>query len=205
MFVLRKILTKCFYLFNIVASSCYKIYMLLFKKVDISFFAYVNIRQIKNISIGRYSTIGPGCILEASGDSKIIIGEKVTIQENTYLLTYGGKGIFISDETNINKDCILYGHGGLRIGKKCLIAAKCVFIPDNHKFDDRNIPIKDQGHTAKGIELKDDSWIGTCCKVLDGVTIGKHSVVGAGSVVKDAVPDYTVAAGSPARVLREIK
>jgi acetyltransferase-like isoleucine patch superfamily enzyme len=63
----------------------------------------------------------------------------------------------------------------------------------------------DQGITAQGIVIEDNCWIGAGAIVLDGVTIGRGACVGAGSVVTKSVPPHSLAVGSPARVIRDLR
>jgi acetyltransferase-like isoleucine patch superfamily enzyme len=96
---------------------------------------------------------------------------------------------------------MLNGQGGLEIGNDCLIASHVVFIPENHVFDRRDVAIREQGGTRKGIRIGDDVWLATGAVVLDGVSIGRGAVIGAGSVVTKDIPDYAIAVGVPARVI----
>jgi acetyltransferase-like isoleucine patch superfamily enzyme len=112
--------------------------------------------------------------------------------------------------------------GTLRIGDKCTFArrnsincyldvelgdsvlvADDVYISDfDHRFDDPNRPIKDQGIVKSRVRIGDDVWLGTKATVVRGVAIGDGAVVGANAVVTHDIPDYGVAVGSPARVIR---
>ena len=77
---------------------------------------------------------------------------------------------------------------------------------ENHRFDNPNFPIIDQGHTqAQMVTLKKGCWVGANTIILPGVTIGENAVVGAGSIVTKSVPDFTIAVGNPARVIKSIK
>ncbi len=84
--------------------------------------------------------------------------------------------------------------------------APFVFISDhNHKFEDPDIPIKDQGICIQenaSVVIGDGSWIGTKVTIVGNVNIGKHCIIGANSVVTRDIPDYSVAVGAPARVIR---
>lgn len=73
---------------------------------------------------------------------------------------------------------------------------------ENHNFSDTHIPMKDQGVTVSFVVIEDDCWIASNSTILAGVTIGKGSVVAAGSVVTKNVPPYSVVAGSPATVIK---
>ena len=82
------------------------------------------------------------------------------------------------------------------------IAPNVVIIGANHAFADPNKTLKSQGSTSKGIVIEDDVWIATNSSILDGVTIGKGSVVAAGAVVNKDVPPYSVVGGVPAKILK---
>jgi acetyltransferase-like isoleucine patch superfamily enzyme len=82
-----------------------------------------------------------------------------------------------------------------------MIATHTVIIPANDSFSGR-VPVKSQPLTKVGISIGDDVWIGCGVTVLDGVKIGDGCVVGAGAVVTRTLPNYSLAVGVPARVIR---
>ncbi|MBD2113713.1 acyltransferase [Nodosilinea sp. FACHB-141] len=86
-----------------------------------------------------------------------------------------------------------------------MIASHCCIYANNRGFDDLTRPIHSQPLTTVGITIEDDCWLGTGVKVLDGVTIGTGSVIGAGAVVSRDIPPYSVAVGIPARVIKSRK
>ena len=73
----------------------------------------------------------------------------------------------------------------------------------NHVYEDINVPIADQHVYTSLITIEDEVWIGANAVITAGVTIGKHSVVAAGSVVTKDVPPYSIVAGNPARLLKQ--
>jgi acetyltransferase-like isoleucine patch superfamily enzyme len=159
--------------------------------------------NLKDIHIGRHTQIAPGARLDAS-DGRIEIGDRCWIHPGALILSYGGI-ISIGDDCTVNPYSILYGHGGLKIGNGVRIAAHCVIIPSNHIIKDTAVPIYQQGLTKEGITIEEDVWIGAHVTILDGVHIGRGSVIAAGSVVKDDVPAFTIFGGVPARLLKERK
>lgn len=110
-----------------------------------------------------------------------------------------GTGIRLGDRCRVGKNCVL--NPNVWIGDDVLIGPDVMFITLEHVFDDRDVPIRDQGYRApKGpIVIGDDTWIGARVIVLPGVRIGRGVVVGAGSVVTKDVPDWAVVAGVPAK------
>lgn len=118
------------------------------------------------------------------------------------ILTHGGD-ITIGDNCSLNPFSIVYGKGGVRIGNGVRIAAHTVIIPENHIAVIDGQPLHLSGYTAEGIDIADHVWLGTGVRILDGVSIGRNAVVGAGSVVTRSVPENATVAGVPARVIKQ--
>lgn len=154
----------------------------------------------RSILIGRQVRIATSAKIDPQG-GKISIQNKTEILHGVLLLGYGGK-ITIGEKCSINPYTIIYGHGnGTIIGDNVLIAGHCMIIPNNHVFVDNVKPINTQGSTSKGITIEDDVWLGHGCSVLDGVKIGKGSIIGSGSVVNKDIPPFSIAAGVPVKVI----
>ncbi len=93
----------------------------------------------------------------------------------------------------------------ITIEDNVMMGAGVHFYVNNHKFDRRDIPLIDQGYyPSKGIIVKEGAWIGANAILLPGVVIGRNSVIGAGSIVTQSIPDFAIAVGSPCRVKRFI-
>jgi acetyltransferase-like isoleucine patch superfamily enzyme len=153
------------------------------------------------VSFDRTCTIEPTSRMRILNGGSISLGRYCEIYDHALMITYGGE-IAFGDFCSVNQFAVIYGHGGLRVGNGVRIAAHTVIIPANHIFDDAGVPICLQGETKRGIVIEDDVWIGAGCLILDGVTIQRGAVIGAGSVVSRSIPAYAVATGAPARVIR---
>ena len=140
-------------------------------------------------------------MLRTNGGGSITIGAHCEIHDFAMILTYGGH-ITIGDHCSLNPYSIIYGHGGTRIGNGVRIAAHCVIIPANHRRDARGAG-RLAGMEARGITIGDDVWIASGCQILDGVSIGSHATIGAGSVVTRPIPEHVTAVGAPARPLAD--
>ncbi|HOW42468.1 MAG TPA: acyltransferase [Candidatus Omnitrophota bacterium] len=151
---------------------------------------------------GKNVYIGPQCRLSVRGGGRITIGDNVRLEPFVQISTFGGD-VHIGNNVIVGEFSVLYGHGGLRIGNDVLIATHTVFIPANHHCDKTDCLIRLQGESRQGIRVGDDCWIGTHAVILDGVSIGDHAVVGAGSVVTHSVGAAEVVAGNPARLIRK--
>jgi acetyltransferase-like isoleucine patch superfamily enzyme len=155
------------------------------------------IRLDNNVMIER------NVMLHASDHNSFIeIGAGTWLFYHCMLSTSGG-WIKIGCNCTVNSFALLYGHGGLDIGNEVRISAHVVIVPMNHIYKNPSIPIWKQGETRKGIKIEDDAWIGAGAKILDGVRIGKGSIIGAGAVVTRDIPPYSVAVGIPARVIKK--
>jgi acetyltransferase-like isoleucine patch superfamily enzyme len=113
-------------------------------------------------------------------------------------------GISIGRETSIGPNCIIHSvdKSKVHIGNCAAIAANCYIIggPD-YKSDRTDIPMIKQGfHEGKSISIGEDVWLGAGAYVLDGSRIGKGAIIGAKSMVKGNIPDFSVATGVPAVV-----
>jgi len=139
-------------------------------------------------------------ICRAAAGKSVRLG-RVIIHDGVIIDALNGF-VEIGDRTELNPYCVLYGTGGLRIGKECGIATHTVIVAANHRFDRLDTPIMRQPIRAQGITIGDDVWIAAGCTILDGVELASGTVVAAGAVVADSFPPGSVVAGVPARLLR---
>jgi acetyltransferase-like isoleucine patch superfamily enzyme len=95
----------------------------------------------------------------------------------------------------------------IRLGLYCFLAGQCYLVAGgNHVFDDISVPIMFQPSYSKGgITVGEDVWLGAGVIVLDGANVGKGTVVGAGAMVTESLPEYCIAVGSPAQKIRDRK
>lgn len=132
----------------------------------------------------------------------VMIGDNVVIYPN---VTFFGDGdIYIGNNVKIGNNVIINAtkNSFVRIMDNTIIAANTYIIDCNHSTC-KNILIQNQGVTAKPVDIGEDVWIGASCVIGMGVEIGKGSVVGANSFVNKSIPEYCIAAGSPAKVLKK--
>lgn len=121
--------------------------------------------------------------------SKISLGKNVIIRPATMLF---------ADPRNGEGGCIL-------IEDDVMLGSGVHIYVGNHKFDDKTVPIIQQGHyEAKTVILKKGCWIGANAVILPGVVIGENSVIGAGSIVTKSIPKNVVATGNPAKVIKNL-
>lgn len=167
----------------------------------------VTIRHSYQLSAGRNLILDDNVYINALSHQGIRIGDNVTIARDSILICTGviankGEGIVIGNGTGINARAYLGGQGHIVIGENVIVGPGVKIFSENHNFSNHHAIIKDQGVTRKGVTIGDNCWIGASVTILDGVTIGNGSVIAAGSVVTRSVPENSVAAGVPAKVLK---
>jgi acetyltransferase-like isoleucine patch superfamily enzyme len=158
------------------------------------------------IRIAQTGYMAAGALIQTASDGhafggRIAVADGVTLSDGVILATYGGS-IEIAANAYIGPYCVLYGHGGLVIGRNTMIGAHTVIVAANHGFARTDVPMNLQPLTRKGIVIGEDVWIGAGCKILDGVRIGSGTVIGAGSVVSKDIDAHSIAVGVPAAVVR---
>lgn len=169
----------------------------------------VRIRFANNVRLGRGVYLDHGVYLHAC-PAGITIGADCFVMKNAILHVYNFRdlphaGITIGARALIGEGCVLRGQGGIAIGDDVYLAPLVQILAVNHVFNDITRPISHQGITAQGIAIEQGAWIGAGAILLDGVRVGRNAVVGAGAVVSRDVAAYTLVAGNPARVVRDLR
>lgn len=165
----------------------------------------ITLRYPKLIRLGSNVVIDDGCVLDAKGsaDQGIGVGDGVFVSRGTILSCKGGS-IELGANVNLGIGCVILSESRVRLGDNCLFAAHCYLVAGgNHDFSRTDVPIIQQPSVSRGgITIEPNVWLGARVTVLDGVTIGRDAVVGAGAVVTHDLPPFSIAAGVPARVIR---
>ena len=131
--------------------------------------------------------------------NKFYLGENSVIED--FCTVNNGVGdVYIGDRSLIGMGNVIIGP--VSIGNDVILAQNIVISGLNHGYEDIHIPPSLQKIIKKAIVLEDNIWIGANAVITAGVKIGKHSVIGAGSVVTKNIPAYSVAVGNPAKVVK---
>ena len=168
------------------------------------------IRNIKQITFGRGVTLDRDVLIDGLSRDGVRLGNGVSVGRSSILRCTGvlssiGVGIDIGDNSGLDAFCFIGAAGGVRIGKDVIMGQHVSFHAEEHNFDSVTIPIKHQGTRRSGIVVEDDCWIGSNVTFLDGAHVGRGCVIGSGAVVRGTIPEYSVAVGVPARVVRSRK
>ena len=109
------------------------------------------------------------------------------------------KNVKIGKNVTVMNGALMMSAGGITLEDNVLIAANVQLISNNHDPYDRYVI------TCKPILIKEGAWVGAGATILPGVTVGKHAIIGANSVVSKDIPDYAVAVGCPAKVIKYLE
>ncbi len=150
------------------------------------------------MSFGHNVVVGPNASLKSNGGGRIALGKNVTVSRGAILQTWGGS-ITVSDNVWLGPYVVVYGQGGVTIGKETQIATGVVIVAANHGISATTVPIRLQAETRQGIAVGADVWIAANATILDGVTVGEGAVVAAGAVVNRDVGPGCIVGGVPAR------
>ncbi|MEO1428660.1 MAG: acyltransferase [Cyanobacteria bacterium J06633_8] len=172
------------------------------KSVNIQHF--VELIGTPYIEIGNRVSLLKGVQINALGHpkNKVSIKDRVRLERGVDIRSLYNTHILIDENVYIGPYVIITGTGNVKIGKNCLIAPHCGIFANNHVFADPTQTIEAQGTTGEGIVIENDCWLGHNVTVLDGVRIGEGSIIGAGSVVNKSIPAFSIAVGTPARVIK---
>ena len=156
----------------------------------------------KNFIVEEYSELN---CLASNG---IVIGDKVTIGSYALIRPTGkyggavGAGLKVGNNSNIGPFAYIGCSGMITIGNNVMISPRVSIYAENHNFSRTDIPMKEQGVAREEVVIEDDCWIAANSIILAGVTIGKGSIVSAGSVVTKDIPPYSIVGGVPAKIIK---
>ena len=149
---------------------------------------------------GKHACIRRRSRIDVLPFNKFNVGAFSTIEDFSVVNNAVGD-VIIGDRTRIGLSNVIIGP--VEFGNDIMTAQHVALSGLNHGFEDITIPTSRQKVTTAKIVIEDEVWIGANAVIVPGVTIGKHSVIGAGSVVTKSVPPYSVAVGNPAKIVKQ--
>ena len=157
--------------------------------------------------VEQLASCGDDCVFEAGvlvfHPENIELGVNVYVGHNAILKGYYKNTMRIGDETWIGQQAFLHSAGGIDIGARVGIGPGVRIITSAHGEAGREVPILSSPIELAPVVIEDDCDIGVGAVILPGVRIGKGAQIGAGAVVANDIPPYSIAIGVPARVTRE--
>ena len=151
-----------------------------------------NIECGKNVKFEDESKIHGLCSKGLIFGNDVTIGRGTMIRPSSYYGKDLGEGLIVGNNSAIGSHSYIGCSGLIKIGDKVMFGPKCSLFAENHNFDSVESTIKEQGVNQKGIVIEDNCWIGSNTIILDGVTIGRGSVIAAGTIVTKDIPAYSL-------------
>ena len=159
-----------------------------------------------SFTLSDFKDIGSDVVFEKNvlvfHPETVTIGENVYIGHNTILKGYYRNEMVIGRDTWIGQNCFFHSAGGLNIGASVGIGPCVKIITSFHNDEITSVPLLNNPLQFKPVTIGDGADIGVGAIIMPGSRIGVGGIVGAGAVVTDEVPDFTVVAGVPAKVIR---
>lgn len=154
----------------------------------------------KRVFLGRHVHINANCTGQVSLGERVTLGDFGWVQGTAHL-NNPGESLVIEDNVYIGPFAVIGFHGPVRIGAGTSIGAGFRLSAQEHDLAAGDA-IAHKAGKGRGIEIGKGCWIGNDVKILDGANLGDGCVVGAGAVVTKSMPERSVVAGVPARVIR---
>jgi acetyltransferase-like isoleucine patch superfamily enzyme len=159
-----------------------------------------------SFALENFARLGAGVVFERGvlvfHPENIELGNEVYVGHYTILKGYYKNKMVIGDGTWIGQQCFFHSAGGITVGHNVGIGPAVKILTSSHSLDDVTRPILRSPIEFAPVVVDDDTDIGVGAIPLPGVRVGRGVQIGAGAVVTADVPDYAVAAGVPARVVR---
>lgn len=168
----------------------------------------VTIRQASYIHVGKNFIAQDHCEINGLSQKGLVFGDKVTIGNYAIIRPtnlYGGEagvGLKVGNNSSIGPYSYIGCSGYIEIGDNVMMSPRVSIYSENHNFSETDRPMIEQGVTRSFVIIEDDCWIAANAVILAGVTVGKGSVIAAGSIVTKDVPPYSIVGGNPARMIK---
>ncbi|MDX6667575.1 MAG: hypothetical protein QOK04_955 [Solirubrobacteraceae bacterium] len=147
-----------------------------------------------------------GNVLEALREGRLRVGAGTLLEPNVWITAPDAARVHIGDGSFLNLNVMVAAVELVEIGDHCMFANGCFLTDGSHRVDDPETPITWQGFTTKGpTRVGDNVWCGANVVITGGVTVGERCVIGANSVVTRDLPPFSIAAGAPAKVLKQVE
>jgi acetyltransferase-like isoleucine patch superfamily enzyme len=147
-----------------------------------------------------------GEVLEALRDGRLQVGQGTHFEPGCWITMAPGARLTIGEGCFLNRETMIAVQEEVKIGDHVMFANGCFVGDADHRYDDPDLPITWQGFVPKGpVRIGSNCWFGVHCVVTGGVTVADRCVVGSNSVVTRDLPFGVIAAGAPAKVIREIE
>ncbi|AFL83570.1 acetyltransferase (isoleucine patch superfamily) [Belliella baltica DSM 15883] len=168
----------------------------------------VTLRQVGYIEVGKNFIAQDHCEINGLSQKGLIFGDKVTVGSYAIIRPtnlYGGEagvGLKVGNNSSIGPYSYIGCSGYIEIGDNVMMSPRVSIYSENHNFEDVDKSMIEQGVTRSFVKIENDCWIAANSIILAGVTVGKGSIVAAGSVVTKDVPPFSIVGGNPAKIIK---
>lgn len=166
----------------------------------------VTIRNPLGIQVGAHVVVDDHCVLDGRSEHEVglRVGAQTMIARNTQIQSKGGR-IVIGENVGIGANTVIHTIAPNRteVGDDAMLAPYSYVGGTAYHTDRTDISIQEQGTNPEGgVKIGEGAWVGAGVTVIDGVSVGRGSIVAAGAVVTRDIPEYTIAGGIPAEVIK---
>lgn len=170
------------------------------------FGANIVFRHPKKIHLGNNVVLDDNLLIDAKGvnNNGIQLGDDVFVGRNTILSCKDGD-IILEDRANLGFNCYIFASNSVKVGKDVLVAGFTYIVGGgNYSLEKLDIPINQQYdfEGKGGVIIEENVWIAAHVVILDGVKVGKGSVLAAGAIISKEVPEMSIVGGVPGKVLK---
>ena len=164
--------------------------------------AWLKLRWRGRLQTDGLCFVGPGVTLEIGKEATVRLGRWSWIGHGTKIRAHEGS-VEIGAKTVLGQECTISSFQHVAIGRECIVADRVMLIDFDHGVVEVERPIRLQGIYKRDVDVGSNCWVGYGACILRGVTVGDNCIIGANTVVTRDVPDDTVVAGAPAKILRK--
>jgi acetyltransferase-like isoleucine patch superfamily enzyme len=147
--------------------------------------------------------IGPGFTLDLPGNGTFVVGSGVDLRRGFVCEISGNGRVEIGDGSIFTRDALVQCSTSIEIGRRCVFGQNVLLADGNHRYDDPDKHLLDQGYDFVPLVVGDGAVVMSGCTVV--APLGERCIVAAGSVVTRPVPAFTLVGGAPARPLRDLR
>ena len=158
--------------------------------------------RILGAKLGKGTNFAWGARIFPADGARIVFGRNCKVLPGAIIAPHPNGSIVFGDNCSINPFCMIYGHGGLKVGNNVRIAAHVTIIPANHSYELNSGQLLHSSLSRKGVVIGSNVWIGSGVRILDGLSICDNSIIGAGAVVTKSIEDPGVYGGVPAKFIK---
>lgn len=164
--------------------------------------AWLKLRWRGRLRTDGVCFVGPGVTFEIGRDAVVHLGRWSWIGHGCKIRAHEGE-VRIGAKTVLGQECTISAFQHVSIGRECILADRVMLIDFDHGTAEVERPIREQGIYSRDVRVGHNVWLGYGACILRGANVGNNTVIGTNAVVTRGIPANVIAAGQPARVVRQ--